>query len=132
MTLLELPKLLFSCWGCKPAHVQFPSCNCCCTKRLSGCLTAHPQPEGCSICPRDTPWAGLAVICHPDVVSPCQLVPCHRGQEEQGYLSSHSWGGKERQGGQDGYLEEKQTLVAMKSKTSLIFFLLGNLETSIL
>lgn len=38
----------------------------------------------------------------------------------------------ERQGGQDGYREEEQTLVAMKGKTSLIFLLLGNLETSIL
>lgn len=46
--------------------------------------------------------------------------------------TGNSQDGKERQGGQDGYLEEKQILVATKSKTSLIFFLLGNLETSIL
>lgn len=38
-----------------------------------------------------------------------------------------------RKAGRAGrYLEEKQTLVAMKSKTSLLFFLLGNLETSLL
>lgn len=47
--------------------------------------------------------------------------PATPSHEERGYPSPpHPWrqaiAGAERQGGQDEYLEEKQTLVAMKSK----------------
>lgn len=95
---------------------------------LSTAETASPQTGASSSW--GTLRAGLALELSP----PCQAAPLPVGNGDIQFLLIH---GEQERLGQGGvragrYLEEKQTLVAMKSKTSLIFFLLGNLETSLL